>query len=151
MSKRLLVSTEEAEDATQEVIAKLWSRRDAFAQWQNVEAMALKMTRNYCLDQLKARRSGNLRIEEQPYTDRSAGADRIAEASDVLRWVERIINQLPEQQRAIIQLRDVEELDFDEIAEALNMTPVAVRVALSRARKYIREKMIQTHHYGTGH
>ncbi|TYA85976.1 RNA polymerase sigma factor, partial [Seonamhaeicola marinus] len=55
---------------------------------------------------------------------------------------------LPEQQRMIIQLRDIEEYDFDEIAKILDMNNTAVRVALSRARKTIREKLTNTHNYG---
>jgi RNA polymerase sigma-70 factor (ECF subfamily) len=55
---------------------------------------------------------------------------------------------LPEQQKIIIQLRDMEEYDFAEISEMLDMNETAIRVALSRARKTIREKLTQTHSYG---
>jgi RNA polymerase sigma-70 factor (ECF subfamily) len=50
----------------------------------------------------------------------------------------------------VLQLRDVEEYDYDEISEMLEMNPTAVRVALSRARKTVREKLIQKHSYGIG-
>ncbi|GAL71340.1 RNA polymerase ECF-type sigma factor [Jejuia pallidilutea] len=55
---------------------------------------------------------------------------------------------MPEQQRMIIQLRDIEEYDFDEISKMLSMNNTAVRVALSRARKTIRERLTNTHNYG---
>ena len=55
---------------------------------------------------------------------------------------------LPEQQKIILQLRDIEEYDFDEIAKMLDMNNTAVRVNLSRARKTIREKLTNTHNYG---
>ena len=48
----------------------------------------------------------------------------------------------------IIQLRDIEDYDFDEISKMLDMSNTAVRVALSRARKTIREKLTNTHNYG---
>jgi RNA polymerase sigma-70 factor (ECF subfamily) len=48
----------------------------------------------------------------------------------------------------IIQLRDIEEYDFDEISKMLSMNNTAVRVALSRARKTIRERLTNTHNYG---
>jgi len=48
----------------------------------------------------------------------------------------------------IIQLRDVEQYDFDEICKMLDMKPTAVRVSLSRARKTIREELIKKHNYG---
>ena len=55
---------------------------------------------------------------------------------------------LPEQQKMIVQLRDIEQYDFDEIAKKLDMKETAIRVALSRARKTIREKLTNTHRYG---
>ena len=48
----------------------------------------------------------------------------------------------------VIQLRDIEQYDFDEIGKMLDMNNTAVRVALSRARKAIREKLTKTHNYG---
>ena len=50
LAKRLLVSNEEAEDATQEVLLKLWSRKKIINGYTNIEAFAMTMTKNYCLD-----------------------------------------------------------------------------------------------------
>lgn len=150
VAKRLLVSTEEAEDATQEVIVKLWTNQDSLDKYKSVEAFAMTMTKNYCLDQLKSKRAGNLKILHTNYTDREAGLDKRLEDVDSLDWVEKVINKLPEQQRLIIQFRDIEEYEFEEIAKILEMNETAIRVALSRARKTIREIMIKTHSYGVG-
>ena len=62
--------------------------------------------------------------------------------------MEKIINKLPEQQRLIVQMREIEQYEFSEIAQILDMNETAIRVALSRARKTIREYMINTHNYG---
>ena len=62
VAKRLLVSTEEAEDATQEVLVKLWNRNEILDEYNSVEALAMSMTKNYCLDQLKSKRAGNMKI-----------------------------------------------------------------------------------------
>jgi RNA polymerase sigma-70 factor (ECF subfamily) len=72
------------------------------------------------------------------------------EARDSVSWVEKIMEELPEQQKLVLQLRDVEEYDFKEIADLLEMQPTAVRVALSRARKTVRDKLMQKHSYGIG-
>ena len=56
--------------------------------------------------------------------------------------------QLPEQQRMIVQLREVEQYEFEEIAKMLDMNETAVRVALSRARKTLRDEMTKKHSYG---
>ncbi len=148
LAKRLLVSTEEAEDATQEVLVKLWNKNDTLSQLNSVEAMAMTMTKNYCLDQLKSKRASNLSIVHSNYTDREASLQTKVEDRDSWSWVERIIEQLPEQQKLIIQMRDIEQYEFEEIAKILDMNETAIRVALSRARKTIREYMTNTHNYG---
>lgn len=150
LAKRLLVSTEEAQDATQDVLVKLWDKKESLEKYGSVEAFAMTITKNYCLDQLKSKRAGNLQIVHNNYTDRQAGMQQQLEDSDSLSWVEKIINQLPEQQRLIVQFRDVEQYEFEEIAKMMDMNETAVRVALSRARKTIREFMTKTHSYGIG-
>jgi RNA polymerase sigma factor (sigma-70 family) len=150
LAKRLLVSTEEAEDATQEVLVKLWNKNESLNGYSSVEAFAMTITKNYCLDQLKSKRATNLQIVHSNYTDRQPSLHQQVEDTDSLNWVEKIINTLPEQQRLIIQMRDIEQYEFSEIAQILEMNETAIRVALSRARKTIREFMTKTHHYGIG-
>ena len=148
LAKRLLLCTEEAEDATQEVLVKLWSNNENLDNYNSVEAFAMTITKNYCLDQLKSKRAGNLKMVHTNFTDREPSLDKKVEDSDSLHWVEKIIDQLPEQQRLIIQLRDIEQYEFEEIAKILEMNQTAIRVALSRGRKTIREFMLKTHNYG---
>ncbi len=148
MAKRLLVSTEEAEDATQEVLVKLWNNNETLSRYSSVEAFAMTMTKNYCLDQLKSKRASNLQIVHSNYTDSGASVQKQIEDKDSWNWVEKIIETLPEQQRLIVQMRDVEEYEFSEIAQILDMNETAVRVALSRARKEIREQLVKKHKYG---
>lgn len=150
LAKRLLVSTEEAEDATQEVMVKLWTKSDRLNELNSVEAMAMTMTKNYCLDQLKSKRASNMTIVHNNYQDSQASLQQKVEDVDSLNWVEKIINDLPEQQRLILQMRDVEQYEFEEIAKILDMNETAIRVALSRARKTVRETMTKTHNYGIG-
>lgn len=150
LAKRLLVSTEEAEDATQEVLVKLWNKNESLDSYNSLEAFAMTITKNYCLDQLKSKRAGNLKIVHNNFTDRTPSLQQQVEDTDSLSWVEKMINQLPEQQRLIIQMRDIEQYEFEEIAKILEMNETAIRVALSRARKTIREFMTKTHSYGIG-
>jgi RNA polymerase sigma-70 factor (ECF subfamily) len=148
LAKRLLISTEEAEDATQEVLVKLWKKNNALNDYKNIEALAMTMTKNYCLDQLKSKRASNLQITHNNYRDPQRSADEKAEDNDNLQWVEKIINQLPEQQRLLIQLRDIEQYNYTEIAQIVEMSESAIRTTLSRTRKTIREKMQQKHNHG---
>lgn len=148
LAKRLLVSREEAEDATQEVLMKLWSSKKRMQEYKNVEAFAVTMTKNYCLDRLKSKQAGNLKLVHSNYTDENVSLQRNLETRDSLDWMSKIMDELPEQQRMVLQLRDVEQYEFNEIEEMLSMKPTAVRVALSRARKAVREALIKTHSYG---
>lgn len=148
LAKRLLVSNEEAEDATQEILMKLWRNKLKINDYKNVEAFSMTMTKNFCLDRLKSKQAQNLKIVHSNYQDNNASLQSQVENKDSVDWVSKIIEELPEQQKIILQLRDIEEYDFDEIAKVVGMNPTAIRVALSRARKTIREKLTNTHSYG---
>ena len=73
---------------------------------------------------------------------------RQVEANDGVSIVFRIMETLPEQQKLVLQLRDVEQFEFKEIAEILDSNETAVRVSLSRARKAVREQLIKQYNYG---
>jgi RNA polymerase sigma-70 factor (ECF subfamily) len=148
LAKRLLVSREEAEDATQELIFKLWRSKEKIADYRNVEAFAMTMTKNYCYDRLKSKQASNLTLIHSNYKEKDTSLDKKIEYRDSVNQVHQLIKNLPEQQKIIIQLRDVEQYDFDEICAMVAMKPTAVRVALSRARKTIREALTKKHNYG---
>lgn len=150
MAKRLLISTEEAEDATQEVLIKLWSRKHKMETYTNVEAFAMTMIKNFCLDRLKSKQAKNLKLVHSNYTDSNTSLQQLLEAKDSVSWVERIMDELPEQQKMVLQLRDVEQYDYEEIEKLLDMKPNTIRVTLSRARKTVREKLMEKHNYGIG-
>ncbi len=148
LAKRLLVSTEEAEDATQEMLLKLWKNKEQIQNYKNVEAFSMTMTKNFCLDKLKSKHAQNLKIVHSNYKDENTSLQKQVELNDSIDWVAKIIEELPHQQKMVIQLRDIEEYDLDEIAKMLEMNNTAVRVTLSRARKTIREQLTNTHSYG---
>lgn len=149
IAKRLLVSHEEAEDATQEVIVKLWKQKDQLNEYKSVEALAVTMTKNYCLDQLKSKRAQNLKLVHSNYRDCNAGIEQKIEAEDDTNWINKILEKLPENQKLVFQLRDIEGQEFEEIATMLEISETNVRVLLSRARKTIKETLIKKHQYGT--
>lgn len=148
LALRLLVSKEAAEDATQEVMLKLWSRKNKLSSYNNLEAFAMTVTKNHCLDQLKLKQNNNLRIVHSNYDSGETSVQRQVEVKDDLNWVQKIIEELPEQQRILIHLREVEQYEYEEIAKMTDMKETAIRVALSRARKKIKEEMIKRHRYG---
>ncbi|MFO7370993.1 MAG: RNA polymerase sigma factor [Bacteroidales bacterium] len=139
----LLRDKNEAEDAIQEVYLKLWKIRDSLESLKSIEAFAMKMTKNWCLDRIKARKPVYIESYQKWYDKRTEDDDphRILENTDKLGLLHRILDQLPEQQRHIVQLRELDGLEFEEISEVMDMQVNAVRVNLSRARNRIKEVM----------
>lgn len=148
LALRLLISKESAEDATQEVFLKLWNGNEKIKDYANLEAFAMTVTRNYCLDQLKSKQNSNLKMIHNNYESHERSIHDQLEITDELEQVSLIIDSLPEQQKIIFQLRDIEQYEFEEIAEITKMNETAIRVALSRVRKKIREELLKKHDYG---
>lgn len=147
LAKRILVSADEAEDAVQEVFLKLWKQREQLEKYRSVEAFSITVTKNYCLDRLKSKQAGNLRIVHTNYeTPRSL--ERTIEAREGVALLQELMKELSVSQRMVLQLRDVEQFEFSEIAKMLEMNETAVRVALSRARKTMRDALQKEYDYG---
>jgi RNA polymerase sigma-70 factor (ECF subfamily) len=149
IAKRLLVSHEEAEDATQEVLVKLWKQKEKLNEYKSVEALAVTMTKNYCLDQLKSKRAQNLKLVHTNYRDWNINVEQNIESQDTTDWISKIIAKMPENQKMVFQLRDIEGYEFEEIAEMLSISETNARVILSRVRKTIKEELLKKHQYGT--
>lgn len=147
LAKRLLVSSDEAEDAVQEVFLKLWKGRDKIDNYRSPEAFAITMTKNYCLDRLKSKQASNLKIVHSNYKN-SENIERTIEGNEGVELVTKIMETLPEKQKMIMQLRDIEQFEFAEISQMLEINETAIRVALSRARKVVREQLIKQYNYG---
>ena len=84
---------------------------------------------------MKSKQASNLSLVHSNYTDGASSTQTKLEAADSVGWVRKIMQELPEQQKMVLQLRDIEQYEYEEISEMLAMKPTAVRVALSRARK----------------
>lgn len=143
IAKQILVEEEEAEDATQEVLLKLWRSRDSLKQYDNLAAFATTVTKNHCLDRLKIKRRTEL-LDETYNTHASTDNPHLSlERKNTEEVLHKIIENLPTLQQAIIKMKDIEEYEVDEIAEILGTKVEAVRVNLSRARKKVREEYIK--------
>ena len=138
MSLRMLRSVADAEDTAQEVMLKLWMMRDQLAACRNVEALAVQIGKNICINRLRARNHVSDDALDALQED-SLPPDLQLEASDSMATVARIIDRLPEMQRMVIRLRDMEGYQPAEIAEIMGCEISAVRVNLSRARKRVKE------------
>ncbi|HCY46111.1 MAG TPA: hypothetical protein DHU89_05460, partial [Flavobacteriales bacterium] len=80
----------------------------------------------------------------------SSGANPYEETAekDTVGSIKRMINELPEKQRTVIILRDVEGFSYDEIAKILDMSLSLVKVNLHRGRKQVRTQMMELENHG---
>ncbi len=146
LAQRILNETD-AEDIVQDVFFRLWTRKDDIEKYKNPEAFAMVMTRNLCLDKIKLKSYKKDELAEWNEPKENNNPERMTELKDEVNHIHRTISTLPERQKAIIQMRDIEQMDYDEISEIMQMKVNAIRVNLSRARKAIRDQLIKKHEY----
>jgi RNA polymerase sigma-70 factor (ECF subfamily) len=147
LSLRLLGKVEEAEDTVQDAMLKLWMKKEELSGYQSVEALAVVMTRNICLDRI---RSKDFRVQRLPDRQEVAGAvdpGEVLENKDLGGFIRKVVESLPEQQKTILHLRDIEGYEYEQIAEVMDMNVNAIRVNLSRARKKVRETILKIQDY----
>ena len=147
LAKQMLDDAEDAQDIVQDAFIRLWNIREKLDQYRSVEALAVVTTRNLCLDKLKSKKYMTGRVENLKDEVEETLSDRKQDLSDVVQKIKEIIRTLPEQQQTIIQLRDIEGYEIEEIAKILDMNENAIRVNLSRARKKIREILLKNKLY----
>lgn len=145
---RLLGNREDAKDIAQDVFEKLWKKRNAMENYGNIEALSIKMTRNLCMDRqrhqsMKRGKMKTLKNERARfYQETEYDVIELAEIT------KELITKLPEKQKMIIHLRDVEQYEFEEISEIMGIEIQAIRMNLSRARRTIKEKLEKITNYG---
>ena len=147
LARNILRDGVEAEDVVQDVMEQMWSRRGVLDRIGNPEAYVMRSVRNAALDRQKLIRLRAGHLQNVAHT-----SDRFTTSEsgfDLQELVAEYVATLSEQQRTVLHLRDVEGYEFDTIGEILQMESGAVRVALSRARKEIRERLQRAIEYGT--
>jgi len=146
----LLKDHAEAEDSVQEIFLKLWKMRNELAEYNNLEAFAMRVTRNWCLDRLKAKKPRYIESYSLGYELYSEAENplRMLENTDQMTTIRKHLQTLPEQQQTVIQLRDIDGYEYEEMAAIMGMNVNAIRVTLSRARNSIREHLIKIGNYG---
>lgn len=147
---KFLGNEEEAKDVVQEVFIRVWNGRDQMNEVQNWEAWCMRITRNLSLDRIRSL----TRKQTQPI-DASFDIHNDAltphestEIGESMQQIAQFISSLPDKQRQVIHLRDVEGYSYNEICEILEIDMNQVKVNLFRARTAVREKLMKINAYG---
>lgn len=143
-ARKLTDEPEDAEDAIQEVLLKLWNKRLELEQCRSIEAFAMTLTHNLCMDMWRSKRTNNLSLDVVQAAAPTGTPERLLEIKDEIRLMHEIIDSLPPLQRTIMRMKDIEEYETDEIAEITGCGAEAIRSNLSRARKKVRDIYLQT-------
>lgn len=146
LARSILSDIHLAEDVTQDVFVRVWQQREAILRSDHPRAYICRIAHNLAIDRLRHReRERSFAIEEVVITSRNYDD---TERSDMVMLTKRFISELPERQRIVIHLRDVEGYELEDIAQILEVDEASVRVNLSRARKRIKEQLLNAMNYG---
>ena len=138
-AKRFVSSVDEAEDVVQDLMMKFWQKRDELVQYENVRAFALRCVKNECLNRLK-----HHDVKMNFAAVQVSNADYYKnDVNNLKDHILKFISYLPEKQKMVIHLKDVEEYEVSEIAEVMDMEENAVRANLMRARQKVKEQIKQ--------
>jgi RNA polymerase sigma-70 factor (ECF subfamily) len=140
-AQRLLGNKDDAEDIVQEVLLKLWFMRNDLERYDRISALSLTITKHLSLNLLKKNEREYEALDENTEADDLSPYTSL-EQKDESEQLLKMINRLPDLQQSILRMKHIDELETNEIASLTGSTPEAVRMNLSRARKKVRDWLL---------
>jgi len=140
---------DEAGDVVQDVLMRLWETRHQLSEVRSLEAWCMTLVRNKCLDRFK-RSEHKLKVYREEALSATEPRAQTATPLEVLEEKEKgtliheAMEALPEKQRAVFHLRDVQGYSYLEICELLGLDMNNVKVNIFRARKALKEALTQS-------
>ena len=138
LAERITGNRDDAADAVQDAFVKLWQQRGRFESARHAQGAGMMTVRTTSIDM--TRRNSHRSVVPVEQVDETADEVTDNECSLAYQQVRKIIdNDLSRNQQMIIDMREMQGMEFEDIANRMNMTAANVRVELSRARKRVRE------------
>ena len=145
---RMLGNPSEAEDVAQETFVRAYTQLHTYKDTHRFSTWLLSIASHLSIDQLRRRRFLALPLDNVPFlewiADASVGPEESALAVEASDEMQRVLSVLPAKYRAVLVLRYWHDLSYDEIAEALHLTPALVKARLHRARELVARAMKAT-------
>jgi len=146
---KIVQSGQEAEDVVQDVLLKVWEKRDELDSLGSVEAWCMTLTRNRSLDKLKLKSNNNQSLgDEHHAASKSDSPLRVVEMKDIKYKLRKVVDGLPLKQREVIVLRDFQGHSYREIAEIMKIDVNLVKVTIHRARQAVKSQILKIADYG---
>ena len=149
LALRITFDRAEAEDVVQDTMIRVWNKREEWTQFESIEAYCLTVAKNLAIDRSQKKEAQNVELtpEMEEESEISGPYDQLVN-NERMSIIHRLINELPEKQRLIMQLRDIEGESYKEIAKILNLTEEQVKVNLFRARQKVKQRYLEIDEYG---
>ena len=145
---RMLKNQQESEDIVQNVLVKLWKKRDELDNINNLRTLALTMTKNECIDVLRrwrfSEKSDVDGVAQQEKSDSLSPLENMV-SDETKNMMRQIISDLESPYKEMITMREIEGLPYEEIAGMTSLTVNNLRVIVSRARQMIKEEYLKKH------
>lgn len=128
----------QADDVAQDALLKLWNMRDQLGRYRSLEALTVVMTRHLVVDSQRRRQShATVAMPDNlgQLADSSGTPQEQLEELDNDTWLQERLDHLPDRQRSVLYMRQVEHRDYDEIARLLGIATTSARTLVARARK----------------
>ncbi|MBP7984759.1 MAG: RNA polymerase sigma factor [Bacteroidaceae bacterium] len=150
LALRITLNNAEAEDIVQETLIRVWKKKDEWENIDSIEAFSLTICRNLSLDHTKKMEKVDFTLDNDNHDSEDISPNPYEQLTqnDRVELVKRLINELPERQRSVMQLRDVEGKSYKEISIILNMSEEQVKINIFRARQRIKQKYSELENYG---
>lgn len=139
-ARRLLDSEDDAEDAVQETLIKLWIMKERILNADKMRNMATVVCRNVSLNILRDARQ-SVPIETAEVITLQGNPQVLLEEQESRQRLKRSIEKLTDKQRAILRMRNVENMTYADIAKIIGSSESSVRGMISKARLALLKQM----------
>lgn len=139
---RMIKNPHLAQDLTQEVFIKVYEQLPKYALGTNFKSWLYRIATNYCIDYLRKKQPTQVELEVVELASESANhPEVILMKKEKQRTLEKLVTQLPADERAIILMRYVNDLTYEEIAECLGLSANDVGNKVYRAKQKMRKQL----------
>jgi RNA polymerase sigma-70 factor (ECF subfamily) len=151
---RIMGNAEDAKDISQEVIIKIYRNLSACGHIEHLRAWMARIAHNTCMDELRRRKGKTAEsydamvvlgddTAEKQIVDPAAGPEALLLRKEMAGLIQEGLNLLSDEHRALVVLRDVQGLSYEEIAEAVDIPIGTVKSRISRGRKILKNILLE--------
>ncbi len=153
---RMMGNEEDAKDITQEALIKVYKSINKFNETSSFSTWLYRIVMNTCKDELKKRKESTVSLDKEIETDdgtfsREIGDEQlnpsiIVERNEVSHLVQEAISSLPDANRMVVVLRDIQGLSYEEISQVIKEPIGTVKSRISRGRNQLKKLLIDKKH-----